>query len=220
VVERAAPSRQAHRGATRRQARRRASLVKLAGSLDLTGEDTLSKIDAHLAKLPLAALDPYLKQIPLRFEGDSLGTFDIPLTLKGWEIDWKPAMLLDRIEARARQPDGKIAGFEAERVATEVTNAGRVLIDSIRIHGPIWAPTIEGDVETVKALVLEGGKAYAAKQATKLLDEQKAKLLEKNPALQKKLKEAGVERILEGGGDAAKDAAGKALDFLGGGKKK
>jgi hypothetical protein len=175
------------------------SAVKLAGLLDLTGDETISQIDAHLANLPLSTLDPYLKRVPVIFEGGSLATVDLPLAWRGFEIDWKPAVLLDRIEAKAREPGSKIAGFESERVARELTNAGKLLLDSIRIHGPVYAPSIEGDVETVKRLVLEGGKAYALKQGQKVLDEQKAKLLEKNPALQKKLEESGAGKLVEEG---------------------
>lgn len=201
-----------------------ASAVKLSGLLDLTHEDAESAIEAHLANLPLEKLDAFYKgAIPVAFVGRSLGTVDLPLKFKGWSIDWKPAILLDQIEAKAREPNQKIAGFEASRVAQELTNAGKLLLKDIRIHGPIWAPSIEGDVETVKALVLEGGKSYALKQGTKLLDEQKAKLLEKNPELQKKLDQTGASKVLESGekgvGDAAKDAAEKAFDIFGGKKK-
>jgi len=199
------------------------SAVKLAGLLDLRSDDALTKIDANLANIPLAALDPYLKQLPVAFQGASIGTFNVPLTLKGYDIDWKPSMLLDKVEARARQPGTKIAGFESERVAQELTNAGRLLLDSIRVHGPIWSPTVEGDAEAVKQLVMEGGKAYAAKQAKKVVDEQAQKLLDKNPALKKQLEDTGVSKVLEGTASGvsgtAKEAAEKAFDFFGGKKK-
>ncbi len=191
-----------------------ASAIKLDGLLDLTGEEWAANLHAILANLPLERLDPYYRDaIPIIFDGTSLGSLDLPLNFKNWEIDWKPEILLDKIDAKPRDPGRKIAGFESGRVAQELENAGRLIVKSIRIHGKIWAPQIEGDVEMIKALVLEGGKSYALKQGQKALDKQTEKLLEKNPELKEKVLEKNPELK-----DAAEKGLGKALDLFGGKK--
>src|SRR5205085_4958548 len=136
----------------------------------------------------------------------------------------KPSVLLDHIQAKAREPGSKIAGFESSKVAQELTNAGKILLESVRIYGPIWAPKFEGDVEFVKKLVIEGGKNMAAQQANKLYEAEKNKILDKNPELKKQVEQGPAGDILKGAekasGEEGKGILDKAGGFFGGSKEK
>ncbi|HVY61637.1 MAG TPA: DUF748 domain-containing protein [Planctomycetota bacterium] len=192
------------------------SEVKLDGKIDLTADDSGSSVKAHLANVPMAAFDAFYKNaIPVAFQGKSLANVDLPLDFKNWEIDWRPSLLLDQIDAKARDPNYKIAGqFQSTQVAQELTNAGRLALQDIRIHGPIWAPTVEGDVETIKQLLLQGGKAYAARKA----QEKAQEFLDKNPQAKQAAEKAQDALNKTGLGDAVKNTSvGNALGGLLGG---
>ncbi len=122
------------------------------------------------------------------------------------------------------KPGAKIAGFKAEEFCKAVNEVGNLEFKDLEIGGTILSPEFRWG-ETVKELVVSGGKAFAKKQAEKAIQKGTEKLQEaldkqmkgKAPDLQKKIGE-----ILPGG-DAKKslqDGVSGAIDGLFGGKKK
>ena len=81
----------------------------------------------------------------------------------------QPVIELSNLVAKARDPNGKIVGIDAEKVATEVTEAGAFTLKDVKISGTLLEPRIDmGD--TLKQIAIEGGKRFVAKAATAAVD--------------------------------------------------
>ncbi len=150
-------------------------------------------LHAELGEVDLHETDGlFAEAIPLSFEKGK-ATLVIDATGHGLDgdLDAKPKISFKEIIAKARRTNEKIAGFDSVKVAEEVTNCGEFELNDIRITGSVLAPKVElGD--TIKNLVVEGGKAYAKKKATELGTKAVDKATEKaTEELNKKVPGAG-----------------------------
>jgi len=122
------------------------------------------------------------------------------------------------------KPGEKIAGFKAEEFCKAVNEVGTLEFKDLEIGGTLLSPEFRWG-ETVKELVVSGGKAFAKKQAEKGIKKGTEKLQDaidkqmkgKAPDVQNKIGE-----ILPGadGKKSLQEGVGGAIDGLFGGKKK
>ena len=116
------------------------------------------------------------------------------------------------------KPGARIAGFDGEKFCQAVNEVGDLEISDLSIDGTLLRPEFHwGD--TIKDLVISGGKAFARKQADKAIEKESRKLqgrlekeMEKNPELKKVLPGIDLEKTLKKG-------VGGVLDGILGGKK-
>ncbi len=168
-----------------------------AGSLDATFEQGTADPDAHIQLTDL-------EKISIRPAAAGASLF----SLHGVKMQAKPG--------------SKIAGFEGAQFATAVNEVGDLEIKDLEIGGTLTSPEFKwGD--TVKELVVSGGKAFAKKQAGKAVEkasEEAQKLIDRQLKDQSPEVKKGLEKILPGGD--VKKAAGGLLDGTGlfGTKKK
>jgi uncharacterized protein (DUF2062 family) len=136
----------------------------------------------------------FASAVPLTFDA---GTATIVVDAKGHgldgDLDAAPRISFKDVVAKARETNGTIAGMPSTKVAEEVTNCGAFDIDDIHITGSVLAPKVEmGD--TIKDLVVQGGKNYAKKKGTEMLnkglDKGKEQLEKKVPGASEKADEA------------------------------
>jgi hypothetical protein len=202
--------------------------LKITGNLDLrkileTGiqkDDLVFKVSAQ--GLPL-------QQVVQAFAGDSLGatfekgTVDLnaDLSLIGMDqlsvrapTPGAALLSLHGVQMKAK-PGSKIAGFDGEQFAQALNEVGDFEIKDLEIGGTLTSPQFKWG-ESIKELVMSGGKAFAQKQAQKGLDKglgEAQKLLDKQSPDAKK----AIGNIIPGG-DAKKAADGLFGNLLGGKK--
>lgn len=179
--------------------------LKLAPPAPAGGPGTGYRLSIELSGLDLAAAEPWLASFcPLRFEkGKALLTLSVEGQGLAGPIDAAPVLELSELVARARDPQGKILGFEAERVAKEVTEASAFAFKDVKVKGTLLSPTFElGD--TIKQIVMEGGARYAKRLGTAAAEKAAA-------AAQEKAK----EKLGEKAGDATKGLFEKGKSLFG-----
>ncbi|MGH9360341.1 MAG: DUF748 domain-containing protein, partial [Thermoanaerobaculia bacterium] len=205
--------------------------IRITGTLDFRriAETGIEKNDLILR---VEAKNVPLKQVVQAFAGGSLdadfeeGTADLNAEVSLIDLEKlgirPPAadtalFALHGVKMQAR-PGSKIAGFDGQKFAQAVNEVGDLEIKDLEIGGTLSKPEFRWG-ETVKELVVSGGKAFARKRGQQAVDQgvqkgQEAigRALEKNPELKKALP-GGVDKDV-------KDKAGGILDGLFGGKKK
>jgi hypothetical protein len=205
--------------------------IEITGTIDLRkiGEGAAA-VASNILFFNVKAKGMPLQNVVQAFAGDSLnatfekGTADLDAEIRLTDLTAlsirppaadKALFALHGVQMQAK-PGAKIAGFDGEKFAQAVNEVGDLEIKDLEIGGTLTSPEFKwGD--TVKTLVLEGGKAFAKKQAQKGIDKgtEKAQgLLDKN--LSPDAKKA-VEGVLPGAD--VKKAAGGLLPGLFGGKK-
>lgn len=158
--------------------------VKLDFTQDAPDKDPTKpvgwKLHAELAEIDLHETDGlFAEVIPLKFEkGKATLVIDATGTGLDGTLDCKPKISFKEVVAQARNTTEKIGGMDSTKVAQEVTNCGEFELNDIKITGCVLAPKVElGD--TLKDLVVQGGKAYAKKKGTEMLNKGVDKALEK-----------------------------------------
>lgn len=204
--------------------------IQITGTIDLrhleAGGPPIEKNDLNLR---ITASNIPLQQVVQSFAGESLeatfdkGTVDVNaevrlndfLNLKVNPLASELPLFALRGVHLTPKPGSKIAGFDGAQFCNAVNEVGELEVKDLEIGGTLLQPEFKwGD--SIKELVLSGGKAYAKKQAQKGIEKAQGALekeLEKNPQLKK---------ALPGGVDAQKtleQGAGGALDGLFGKKK-
>jgi hypothetical protein len=197
------------------------SPLLIEGTLDFRGDRSLISFKIDTGDLPASLVEAFAgPSLPVRLKAGTVGLKAI-LSLDGADgllVD--PRLSFKKLALEPKDPSGRIAGLKASEFASAFNDASsemdEVVIDDLKIRGTLGAPQFEwGD--TVKNLVVSGGKAFARKEAQKGLDQGKA-LLEKN--LEKLPLPGGAAQVK----DALKNLDAKALEgglkgFFGGGKE-
>lgn len=157
------------------QAKKSQGNVKLSFTADAPDLDPSKpvawKLHAELGEVDLRETDAlYADAVPLAFDqGKATLVVDASGHGLDGDLDCNPKISFKGVVARARRTTDKIAGFDATKVAEEVTNCGEFELNDIKITGCVLAPKVElGD--TIKNLVVEGGKNYAKKKGTEMLN--------------------------------------------------
>lgn len=195
------------------------SPVSVRGLVDFRGDRSRMELDADLPGLPASLVGAFAgASLPVRLASGKIGV-RAKIALDGLDaIDVRPAMAFDGVTLEAKDPGGKIAGFEAERFVRAFNEASKELgafaIEDLRITGSFFAPKFEWG-NTVKDLVVSGAKAFAKKRLDAGIEkgsEKLGELLEKAeipaPAASEirrtvgeaveGLKSGGVEKLLPG----------------------
>jgi hypothetical protein len=159
-----------------------------------------------------AALDAiFQKTIPLTFGARTRTSVRSSLSWKDWRLDWRPLLDLTDIQAKARDPNGKILGIDAQKFADALTEVGRVKLDDVHIFGEAWDPTVDTG-ETLKRVVVEALRAKGEKVAAEQLQKGLEKVTEKiDPDLKKKVEESPAGGLLKQG----QEKLGEGLKGLG-----
>jgi hypothetical protein len=199
------------------------------GKVDLRGDRLLFDLEElDTGELPASLVQAFVgESLPVRLETGSVRVRG-RVVLDGKDtLRVEPRLSFKDVSLEPKDAGGKVAGLDAAQFAKAFNEAskevGEIDIADLKITGSLSSPRFEwGD--TVKNLVLEGGKAFARKQAGKAVDRGKAeaeKLLEKVPVdagLQDKAKDVlkgvdtkPVEGLIPGlfGGDRKKKEEGK-----------
>jgi hypothetical protein len=192
--------------------------LKVTGTVDLRGERSLFQLDTVTGDLPVELIEAFVgPSLPVKLKSGTLG-LKAKVLLDGPEkMEVAPSLSFKKILLDPKDPRGKIAGLEASQFTTAFNEASKELdalvIEDLKITGSLRSPRFEwGD--TVKNLVVSGGKAFAQKQAQKGLEKGKEVLqkeLDKTPLggqLKDKLKDKNIKDLQKG------------LDGIFGGKEK
>ncbi len=156
------------------------SEVSLRGTVDFRGDRSQILLDVDLPGLPASLVGAFAgASLPVRLSSGKVGV-RAHIALDGLDsMDVKPSLSFDGVTLEAKDPSGKIAGFEAERFVKAFNEAskeiGSFAIEDLRIHGPFFAPKFEWG-ESVRELVLSGAKAFAQKQIGRGLERAKEEL--------------------------------------------
>lgn len=155
------------------------STISVEGTVDLRGEGATFDLQAVLASLPASLIEKFVgPSLPVTLESGTISV-DTRVLLAGRDtLEVVPRLIFQDIVLEPKDPDGKIAGFEASRFTKAFNEASRELgtleISDLRITGSLASPKFEwGD--TVRNLVVSGAKAFARKQAEAALDEVKSR---------------------------------------------
>jgi uncharacterized protein DUF748 len=162
--------------------------LKVEGTIDLRGEKSLFSIDAVTGDLPVALVKAFVgASLPVDLKTGTVGLTAKVLLDGADRLEVAPALKLKGITLEAKDPGGKIAGLDAAQFATAFNEASKELeqveISDLKITGSLASPRFEWG-ETVKNLVVSGGKAFAKKQVDKGVEKGKEVLekeLEKLP---------------------------------------
>lgn len=191
--------------------------VALTGTLDVR-DTTASKMGLRFAAtgLPLT--------VASYFAGDSLdflfedGKVDLvaELSMDDFQkIQIVPTLEFFDARITPRAGAGRIVGVDAETFCAAFNEVGTLKIDDIRVTGNFSGDEIDYEVElgdTLKEIVVSGGKNFVRKKASKELDRGVDRLKE---ALDKELKGVGGSELLGDDVDRIKDG----LKGIFGGKK-
>ncbi len=178
------------------------------------------EVEVRFAAAPAAFDSLFRKSIPVAFGPGTKARVASSLSFKDWRIDWRPALELVDIQARARDAAGKILGIDARKFAEALTEVGRVELRDLRIFGEPWAPSVEvGNTlrnVVAEALRRKGEKALAAEL------EKGAKKLEEaiGPDATKALRESPAGALVDEGKKAVGGALEGGIRSLFGGEEK
>ncbi|RME73391.1 MAG: DUF748 domain-containing protein [Planctomycetota bacterium] len=145
------------------------AVVHAAGELALAPGGQRCTIEIEARRLPLDRLDPLVHDsLPIRFGPGSTVDLKLPLRFENFEIDWRPWLLLDRLNVSLRDPSTTtIAGLDARRLVEALREVKTIELADLHVFGSVYAPQVEtGD--TLQRLLTEGAKRFAAKQAARL----------------------------------------------------
>lgn len=178
------------------------------------------ELDASFAAAPAVFDALFRRTIPVVFSEKTLARVRSSVSFKDWKIDWRPLLDLTNMEARAREPGGKVLGIDARKFAEALTEVRDVALHDLRIHGDAWAPEVElGD--TLKNVVIEAlkkrGERAAAEEIEKGLSKLEGKL---GIDAKKKIEESPAGGLLEKGKEAAGETIKEGIESLFGGEKK
>ncbi|GIW71113.1 MAG: hypothetical protein KatS3mg102_0655 [Planctomycetota bacterium] len=153
------------------------ALLRLQGRAEVSWERLRSAAEFAAANLPLALLDPYLRDtLPIRFQGRSRLSALVPMSFEDFEIDWRPDLMLQDLDVAPRDPSQqKIAGLPADKLVQALREVEELRLADIRVHGPLHAPRVEiGD--TLEQLVTQGARAFVERQARERAGEAAARI--------------------------------------------
>jgi hypothetical protein len=182
--------------------------IEVKGTLDLRGEKSLFSIDAVTGDLPVDLIEAFVgPSLPVDLKTGAVGLTAKVLIDGADRLEVAPSLKMKGISLEAKDPAGKIAGLDAARFAAAFNEASKELseieISDLRITGSLSSPRFEwGD--TVKNLVVSGGKAFAKKQVEKGVEKGKEALekeLDKLPVgkeLKDKVKDLNVDDLKKG----------------------
>ncbi len=195
------------------------SKLEVNGSLDLRGGKTALDLNGDTGDLPVSLVEAFVgASLPVSLKTGTVRVAFTKLALGGVEkLEVAPLLSFKGLTLEPKDPRGKIAGVDANQFATAFNEAMKEMpeltIDDLKITGSIRSPSFEwGD--TVKNLVVSGGKAFAKKQLGKGLEKGKdllQKEIDKVPAgaeLKEKLKDVKVDNVQKGLEDAARSIFG------------
>ncbi|MBI4606070.1 MAG: DUF748 domain-containing protein [Planctomycetes bacterium] len=202
--------------------------LEVQGSLDLRGGKSELKLErCDTGDLPASVVDAFVgASLPVKLSGGTVRVSFDRLSLDGAEaLEVAPRLAFKGVRLEPRDPAGKIAGLPAAELAAAFNEAMQEMpeleIADLKITGSLASPRLEwGD--TVKNLVVSGGKAFARRQFSKEIEkgtEVLRKELEKAP-VSAEVKEK-VKDVLEGLPAKGLPALGEGLKgILGGSKEK
>jgi len=191
------------------------SQLLVNGTVDFRGENSSFKLDADTGDLPASLIEAFVgASLPVKLQAGTVRVQLKNLILEPGKLNLAPTLTFKGVDLEPKDPGGKIAGVDAAQFTTALNAASQeldeIVIDDLKITGSLGSPRFEwGD--TVKNLVVSGGKAFAKKQAEKGIEKGKEVLekeLDKLPVggeLKEKIKKVNID---------------EALDIFGGGKKK
>lgn len=177
--------------------------VELSGTLDLRTLDeaeggSLLKFKFGGTGLPAALANRFARtSLPIRFQGGELDLV-ADIRIESLErLDIRPIIGFREVTVQPREGVRKIAGFDADVFCRAFNEAGTFRLEDLRLGGTFSDPEVQiGD--SLKQLVVSGGKAFAKKQLDKGLEkgaEEVKKQLDK--VLDGKLEKAGGSKLLE-----------------------
>jgi hypothetical protein len=161
--------------------------VSFKGGLDFRGDRSDLGIEIKTGDLPASLVEAFAgPSLPVSFKSGTIA-LETVLSLKGADaLDLQPKLVFKKLAMDAKDPGGKIAGLDAVKFVAAFNEASAemdtLVIEDLKISGTLFSPKFEwGD--TVKNLVVAGGKAFAQKHAQaqlekgkNLLDQQLQKL--------------------------------------------
>jgi hypothetical protein len=182
--------------------------LAIKGTVDLRGGKGLFSLNAETGDLPASLVAALVgESLPVNLKTGSV-SLRARVLLDGEDrLEVVPRLAFKKLQLEPKDPRGKLAGFDAAQFTTAFNEAAgeleEVVIEDLKITGSLSAPRFEwGD--TVKNLVVSGGKAFARKQAEKGLEkgrEALGKELDKLPVgkdVKEKLKDVDLKSIEKG----------------------
>lgn len=191
------------------------SQLEVKGSVDFRGESFGFQLDADTGDLPCSLIEAFVgASLPVKLRAGTVRVQLKNLILEPGKLNLVPTLTFKGVALEPKDPGGKIAGIDAVQFTAAINAASKeldeIVIDDLKITGSLGSPRFAwGD--TVKKLVVSGGKAFARKQAEKGIKRGKKVLdkeLDRLPVggeLKEKLKKVNLDDV---------------LDIFGGGKKK
>jgi hypothetical protein len=175
------------------------STLKLGGTLDLRGQKTvLNLTETDTGELDVKIIEAFVgESLPVKLTSGKVRVSFNSLLVDGVSaLRVEPLLTFKGIQLEAKDPGGKIAGLPASQFVAAFNEASKdlseLVIADLRISGSLASPRFEwGD--TVKNLVVSGGKAFAMKQAEKGIGVLKGKAAEELD----KLRIPGAEGLKE-----------------------
>lgn len=209
--------------------------LTLTGEVDLRGDKALFSLTrCDTGDLPASIIEAFVgPSLPVHLKTGTVRVSFDKLSVAGLEgLSVAPVLSFKGITVEPKDPRGKIAGLDASQFAQAFNEASSELgsegltIADLKISGSLLSPRLEwGD--TLKTLVVSGGKAFAKKHAGAALERGKAevekqldKALDKVPGagdLKDKLKDAVKGASSE---DLLKTGEGALKGIFGGGASK
>jgi hypothetical protein len=197
--------------------------LSIKGTLDFRKGAGLFQLDAASVDVPASVVEAFIApSLPVKLKEGKVSV-DAKILLDGRDrMEVLPRLAFKGIQLEAKDPRGKVAGVDAAQFVTAFNEASTQLdalvIEDLKITGSLASPRFEwGD--TVKNLIVNGGKAFAQKQIDKglakgkeALEKEAAKALEKaplDPALKEKIKGLpGADKVKDGLGNLGKGLFG------------
>jgi hypothetical protein len=175
--------------------------VDIRGEIDLRGETGRYRLTANGARLPVKILRAlYDRSLPVHLQK---GLLDLTANaeVRGFEaLQILSRLNIADVHMEPKEEEERILGLESGRFCRELNEAGSFEVPDLKVTGSVLQPRVHwGD--TMKNIVLTGGKNYAKKRMKEAMEKGKEKLKEKVP---------GSEGLLE---DMEKGLK-KGLDFF------